>query len=81
MFVNSLLATVLCVMPMQNDLPMVEVTTDDTVIDKSCRIVIPAQTVIEDVNGDGVIQIAAPDIEIEFADGSVLRGAAPGRIL
>lgn len=78
MFANSLLATVLCVMPMQNDLPTVEVTTDDALIDKSCRIVIPPQTVIEDVNGDGVIQIAASDIEIEFADGSVLRGAAPG---
>ncbi|MCA9299235.1 MAG: right-handed parallel beta-helix repeat-containing protein, partial [Phycisphaerales bacterium] len=42
------------------------VTRDDTVIDRSCRIVIPADTVIEDDEGDGVIHVTASDIEIVF---------------
>ena len=66
------------VLTMAPDLPTIEVTQDDTVISESCRIVIPSGTVIEDVNNDGVIQIGASDIEIEFAAGSVLRGAPPG---
>ena len=68
---------VLCLMVPSQDLPTVEVTEDDTVIAQSCRVVIPPGTVIEDVNHDGVIQIGASDIEIEFAEGSVLRGSAP----
>lgn len=61
------------------DLPRLEVTADDAVIKESCCIVIPAGTVIEDANGDGVIQVAAPDITIEFAQGSVLRGSPADR--
>ncbi|MFH1745923.1 MAG: right-handed parallel beta-helix repeat-containing protein [Planctomycetota bacterium] len=57
--------------------PTIKVASDNVVIDKSCRVVIPAKTVIEDSDGDGVIHIAASDITIEFAEGSVLRGAAP----
>ena len=56
-------------------LPELRVTSDDVLVKQSCRIVIPAGTVIEDVNGDGVIQIVASGIEIEFAKGSVLRGS------
>lgn len=59
------------------NLPAVEVTTDNTVISRSCRIMIPRGTVIKDADGNGVIQVGAPDIEIEFADGSVLRGSPP----
>jgi len=59
-------------------LPTVTVTQDDTVIRQSCRILIPPGTVIEDANGDGVIQIAASDIVVEFAEGSLLRGSKPG---
>jgi len=44
------------------DLPDLQVTADDTVITKSCRVVIPEGTVITDAKGDGVIQIGAPDI-------------------
>lgn len=58
------------------DLPDLQVTADDTVITKSCRVVIPEGTVITDAKGDGVIQIGAPDIVVEFAPGAVLRGAA-----
>lgn len=60
----------------QNGLPTVKVEADDTVIRKSCRVVIPKGTTILDTNGNGVIQIAASDIVVEFAEGSVLRGAA-----
>lgn len=62
-------------------LPEVRVTTDDTVITRSCRIVIPAGTWIPDLNTNGVIQIAADDVTVEFAPGSELRGSpdpAPG---
>lgn len=55
--------------------PTIEVTSDNTVISQSCRVVIPPGAVIKDADGNGVIQIGAPNIEIEFAEGSVLRGS------
>ena len=42
MLTHLLFAILVCLMPLQYDLPTIEVTADDTVIDKSCRIVIPA---------------------------------------
>jgi len=60
-------------------LPGVTVTCDDVVITESCSIIIPPATIIEDANGDGVIHIAASDVRIAFADGSVLRGSGPGK--
>ena len=57
------------------DRPTVEVTADNTVIAQSCRVVIPPGMVIQDTDDNGVIQIGAPNIEIEFAAGSVLRGS------
>jgi Right handed beta helix region len=60
-------------------LPLVTVERDDTVIDRSCRVVIPRGTIIADANGDGVIHIRANDITVEFVDGSAeLIGAAQG---
>ncbi len=56
-------------------LPEVRVTADDTVITRSCRIVIPPGTVLSDANTNGVIQIAADNITVEFTPGCVLRGA------
>ena len=53
----------------QAELPLVEVTRDDTVIDRSCRVTIPKGVFIEDANGDGVIHIAADDITVEFVEG------------
>ena len=60
-------------------LPDVRVTSDDVLISESCRIVIPADTVIEDKNNNGVIHVVAPDIEIEFVEGSILRGSPKGQ--
>ena len=59
-------------------LAVVKLTAANTVISQSCRVVIPPGTVIEDTGGKGVIQIGAPNIEIEFAEGSVLRGSPAG---
>ncbi|MBE0537598.1 MAG: right-handed parallel beta-helix repeat-containing protein [Phycisphaerae bacterium] len=59
-------------------LPEVVVQADDTVIDKSCRVVIPARLILTDANGNGVIHVRGDGIEVEFAPGSVLCGAAEG---
>lgn len=40
-------------------------------------MVIPRDTIIPDTDGNGIIQVGAPNIEIEFAKGSILRGASP----
>ncbi|HQI28784.1 MAG TPA: hypothetical protein PLT20_11925, partial [Sedimentisphaerales bacterium] len=48
------------------ELPTVRVTSDDVRISQSCTIVIPAGTIIEDLNGNGVIQIVASDVEVTF---------------
>ena len=56
--------------------PTITVFRDDTVIRESCRVVIPPDTVIEDVNGDGVMHIAAEGITVEFVPtAAVLRGS------
>jgi parallel beta-helix repeat protein len=60
-------------------LPTVRVTSDDVKIDRSCTIVIPADAVLEDVDGNGVIQIVASNIEVRFAPGSQLRGSPRDR--
>lgn len=59
-------------------LPVVVVNADDTVLTESCVVRVAPGTVIEDANGNGVIQIGAPGIVVEFEPGSVLRGAAIG---
>ena len=56
----------------------VTITADNTVLDSSCRVMIPRGTVIADADGNGVIQIAADGITVEFVRGSVLLGAEPG---
>ncbi len=56
-------------------LPRLVVTRDDTVVDRSCEIVIPEGLVLADENGDGVLQVRASGITVRFAPGSVLRGA------
>lgn len=61
--------------PMDNKLPVVTVTKDDTVIAESCVVRIPADTVISDRSRDGAIRIGASNIEVIFEDGSVLRGS------
>lgn len=54
-------------------LPTVLVRTDDTRIDRSCRVEVAG--VVADANGDGVIHIVADDVTVEFAPGAVLRGS------
>ena len=59
-------------------LPEVVVTADNTRLEKPCRVVIPPGTVIADADGNGVIHVAFEWGVVEFAPGSVLRGAAEG---
>ncbi len=56
---------------------IVTVERDDTQITRSCRVRIPARASIADPNDDGVIQVAASDIVVEF-DEEALRGADTG---
>ena len=56
-------------------LPTIELRTNHTVITQSCRVVIPAGTLIADPDGVGAIQVGASNIEIEFSQGSMLRGS------
>lgn len=76
MFAQALLVVCLSALPWAP--PTVEVTADNTVISQSCRVVIPEGLVIADADENGVIQVAASDIEIEFAEGALLRGAPAG---
>lgn len=57
------------------DLTELIVTADNTVIDRSCRVVIPPGTIIHDADGNGVLQITASDITVEFAENTALLGA------
>lgn len=65
--------------------PVIEITHDDTVIDRSCTIRIAPGTIIPDTNGNGVIHIKPPAdavpgrlMFIEFEKGSALWGARVG---
>ncbi len=60
----------------QTPLPTITLTHDDTRIEQSCELRIPADLVIADSNGNGVIHIVADGITVRFAPGSILRGAA-----
>ncbi len=60
------------------DPPTITVTAPETVLTQSCRVVIPPGLVIRDVGDRGVIIVGAPNIEIEFAKGSILRGSPTG---
>ena len=64
----------------QGTLPEITVTTDNTRIDKSCRVRIPEGTVITDADGNGVIHIVADGITVEFLGdhGAELVGAKDG---
>ena len=71
---STMLALLTVALLAQPDLPTVTVTKDDTVIDRSCRVVVASGTVIEDANNDGVLHIAADAVTVEFAPGSALWG-------
>ena len=57
-------------------LPDFIVEHDNTPVDHSCRVVIKSGAVVADPDLNGVIHVEADDITIEFAEGSVLRGAS-----
>lgn len=59
-------------------LPVVRVSADNTVIDRSCVVEIAPGAVIADADGDGVIHVRADGVTVEFAPGAVLRGCEPG---
>ena len=59
-------------------LPELVVRADDTRVERSCRLVVPEGLVLEDVAGDGVVQVVADDVLVVVDDGSVLRGGPPG---
>ena len=57
------------------DRPTITVTAPNMVVTQSCWIVIPQGLIIRDVGDQGVIVVSAPNIEIDFSKGSVLRGS------
>ena len=57
------------------DRPTITLAGPNTLLTQSCRVVIPQGLVIRDVGDQGVIVVGAPNIEIDFAKGSVLRGS------
>jgi len=56
--------------------PILEVTADNTQIHQSCLIRIAPGLVLADTDGNGVLHIMADGITVQFAQGTVLRGAA-----
>lgn len=65
-----------CAVLSNSSVPDVVVDHDNVVISESCRVVIPPGTVIGDADGNGVIQVDADNITVEFSPDSVLIGSA-----
>lgn len=78
MLISSLTLVFTALLAPQEELPVVELTQDNTEITQSCRISIPVGRVIADPDGNGVIQIRADGIEVIFEKNSVLRGERLG---
>lgn len=74
---SVLYALAACLIAAPSEPITVVVTADDTVITQSCRVEIAEGAVIADANGNGVIQIKADGVVVEFADTARLRGAGP----
>lgn len=73
------LTIVLAALPVaQEELPVVELTHDNTEITESCRISIPVGRVIADPDGNGVVHIRTDGIEVIFEQNSILRGVRLG---
>jgi parallel beta-helix repeat protein len=62
-------------------LPRLELSADNTLIDHSCLIVIKPGTIIRDAEGDGVLRIVKPGVTVAFEPGSILRGGDPATLL
>ncbi|MDA0666956.1 MAG: right-handed parallel beta-helix repeat-containing protein [Planctomycetota bacterium] len=81
MLISSLtlvLAALATLAASQQELPVLELTHDNTEITQSCRISIPVGRVISDSDGNGVIQIRTDGIEVIFEKNSILRGERLG---
>lgn len=75
----SSVTLVLAALPVsQQELPILELTQDNTEITQSCRISIPLGRVISDPDGNGVIQIRTDGIEVVFEKNAILRGERLG---
>ncbi len=72
---NALLALYFACVVVTDDLPVVRVVADNTVITESCRLMFEPGRVIEDTDFNGVIHIEADGIVVQLAEGSgALRG-------
>ncbi len=78
MFLSISAAIALAALGSGADLPIVEVSADDTLVDRSCILRIAPGAMIADAAGDGVVKIVASDVTVRFESGSVLRGAPAG---
>lgn len=58
----------LCAASFAQELPLITVTRDDTVITESCRLAVPKGLFIPDTNSNGVIHVRADGITIECVD-------------
>ncbi|HYE61120.1 MAG TPA: right-handed parallel beta-helix repeat-containing protein [Phycisphaerales bacterium] len=55
--------------------PVLEVTSDNTEVTRSCVVRIAPGAIIEDTDGNGVLHVKADGVTVEFEKGAVLRGA------
>jgi parallel beta-helix repeat protein len=79
MLISLAIVGLLCAQPEPSPAPVPEVVTvtaDDTVISRSCTVQIANDAIIADAKGDGVIQIGADNITLDFG-GARLRGSPP----
>jgi len=60
-----------------SDLPQLELVPGKGGLDvtRSCRLAVPAGVVFDGTGDDGLIRIAASDVVVEFAEGTVLEGS------
>ena len=78
MLASMMLVLALQANPRTPAVPVLNLSKDDTLVTRSCTVVIPEGKVIADANGNGVLHIQGKGITVRFAKGSVLRGAPVG---
>ncbi len=57
------------------ELPLFVLTVEDSRLSRSCRVRIPPGVVLHDAEGDGVLQVVADGVTLEFEPGSHLLGS------
>jgi len=58
----------------ESQLPLFVLTVEDSKLARSCRVRIPPGVVLHDAEGDGVLQVVADGVTLEFEPGSHLLG-------